>query len=151
VQLSDEECWERLGQAARAVLCTTNAQGTVDAVPVCFAVVGGRVATPIDRVKPKRTTRLGRIVNLERDPRATLLCDHWDGDDWSRLWWVRARLLRIPGHDVDPPLWHSCAAALEMKYVIYQTSKFEDVLVFDVTDLLGWPAEADKRREADQE
>ena len=30
--------------------------------------------------------------NLEADPRATLLVEHWDRSDWSRLWWVRAEL-----------------------------------------------------------
>jgi hypothetical protein len=74
-----------------------NATGAVDAVPSCLAVVGARIVTPIDTAKPKTTTDLARRTNLERDARAALLCEHWDPHDWSRLWWVRARLAKAPG------------------------------------------------------
>ncbi len=124
--------------AERGVLCTTNARGEIDAVPVCFAVVGPHVATPVDRVKPKGTTALGRVENLERDAAATLLCDHWDGDDWSRLWWVRARLVRRSAHDVGAPLRSDCEDALRAKYAQYRDEDFADVLVFDVTQTRGW-------------
>ncbi len=70
----------------------------VDSVPVCFVVDGDLIAIPIDTIKPKRSTRLGRLRNLEADPRATLLVEHWDFDDWSTLWWVRASLVLT---DVD--------------------------------------------------
>ena len=50
------------------------------------------MGVPIDRVKPKESLRLQRERNLEADPRATLLVEHWDPGDWSRLWWVRAEL-----------------------------------------------------------
>jgi PPOX class probable F420-dependent enzyme len=66
------------------------------------------VGVPIDRVKPKASWRLQREHNLEADPRATLLAEHWNRDDWSRLWWVRldgvARVLTgdaRPGHAVE--------------------------------------------------
>ena len=92
MRLTTPECWARLKGAEHGVLCTTNAAGFIDAVPTCLAVVGRRVATPIDTVKPKTTTELGRRKNLDNDAGATLLCEHWDLHDWSRLWWVRARL-----------------------------------------------------------
>ena len=66
----------------------------VDAVPVVYATSGDFVGVPVDRVKPKSTTRLQRERNLEADPRAALLIEHWDREDWSRLWWVRAELRR---------------------------------------------------------
>ena len=53
----------------------------------------------IDKVKPKKSSRLQREDNLEADPRGALLVEHWDADDWSRLWWVRADLEHVP----DPP------------------------------------------------
>ena len=37
--------------------------------------------------------------NLAADPRASLLVEHWDAGDWSRLWWVRADL----EHVAEPP------------------------------------------------
>src|SRR5256885_5647014 len=57
------------------------------ALPICLE--DGYVGVPIDRVKPKASLRLQRERNLEADPRATLLVEHWDRSDWSRLWWVR--------------------------------------------------------------
>jgi len=114
-----------------------NASGAIDAVPSCLAVVGARIVTPIDTVKPKATTDLARRTNLDRDARATLLCEHWDPHDWSRLWWVRARLVSAPGtvHDgVD------YGSALRVKYPQYSATEFAALLVFDVADLRGWSA-----------
>ena len=54
-----------------------------DLVPACFAIDEDRLAIPIDSVKPKGSTALGRIRNLERDPRASLLVEHWDPADWT--------------------------------------------------------------------
>jgi hypothetical protein len=135
VRLTTDECWARLRGAEHGVLCTTGASGAIDAVPTCLAVVGARIATPIDTVKPKTTTDLGRRANLDRDARATLLCEHWDPDDWSRLWWVRARLVRVPMQDID-----EYEAALRVKYTQYRTDGFAAVLVFDVADVVGWSA-----------
>jgi hypothetical protein len=126
-----------LGAAEHGVLCTTNAAGAIDAVPTCLAVIGTRIATPIDTVKPKTTTDLARRANLDRDPSATLLCEHWDAGDWTRLWWVRARLVRVPEtvHDVG-----DYEGALRAKYPQYATAGFAAVLVFDVADVVGWSA-----------
>ncbi|MDQ1397610.1 MAG: hypothetical protein QOG64_2869 [Acidimicrobiaceae bacterium] len=87
--MTAEECWQRLATAHRATLSTLNPDGRIDAVPVVFAVgAGGRIVVPVDTVKAKSTVALQRIENLRRDPRATVLADHYD-DDWSALWWVR--------------------------------------------------------------
>lgn len=93
------------------------------------------MATPIDTIKPKATTDLGRLANLERDPNATLLCEHWDPDDWSRLWWVRVRLVRTPVDDVG-----QYESALREKYRQYGAVTFAAVIVFDVASVLGWAA-----------
>jgi hypothetical protein len=120
------------------VLSTSNPKSTIDAVPVCFAVVSDLIATPIDRVKPKRTTELGRLHNLDRDPSATLLCEHWDPHDWTQLWWVRAHLVRRSGANLPPSMRAECAAALRDKYVQYRDADFAEILVFDVKSLVGW-------------
>lgn len=140
MQLTAEQCWEHLRDADHAVLCTANAKRTIDAVPVCFATVRKLVASPIDLVKAKATTDLGRIKNLDLDAAATLLCERWDRDDWSRLWWVRVQLLRRPGHDVSSRLFDECAQALRDKYHQYQDAEFADVIVFDVQHIAGWSA-----------
>jgi hypothetical protein len=148
VRLALDECWARLRAADHGVLCTVQAGGGgLDAVPVCFVVLGTTaeavLATPVDRVKPKGTTELARLENLGRDRRATLLCEHWDRDDWSRLWWVRARLLRRPEADVAPPLLGQCEAALRQTYPQYEGTEFARVLVFDVGEVSGWSAGRD--------
>ena len=110
-------------------------------MPVCFVVVSRSIATPIDLVKPKETTELGRLKNLDRDASATLLCDHWDLHDWSQLWWVRAHLMRRSSHDVNMPLVEECDRTLREKYVPYRDTDFAEIILFDVTSLVGWSAE----------
>ena len=60
------------------MLATRHPDRGVDAVPVCFVVDRTRVAVPVDLVKPKSSPSLQRNRNLDDDPRAVLLCDHWD-------------------------------------------------------------------------
>jgi PPOX class probable F420-dependent enzyme len=76
--------------AARvARLATVDREGRPHVVPICFVVDGDTLYTAVDE-KPKRTRRLRRIENIERNPRVEVLIDHYE-DDWSRLWWVRLR------------------------------------------------------------
>jgi hypothetical protein len=120
-----------------------HAQRGVDAVPVAYAVDGdGYVGVPIDLVKPKASTRLQRERNLEADPRATLLVEHWDADDWSRLWWVRVEL-RTTG-DADRGEAGAAeraavlAAQLAERYPQYRDQPFARVLVLRIVGLTGW-------------
>ena len=62
--------------------------GAPHAVPVVFAMDGERIALVVDD-KPKRTAELQRLRNIEAEPRASLLVDHYE-DAWAALWWVRA-------------------------------------------------------------
>jgi hypothetical protein len=140
VRLTHDQCWDRLARADHAVLCTTRADGAIDAVPVCYAVAGKVIASPVDRVKPKDTTELGRLKNLDRKASATLLCERWSRHDWSRLWWVRAHLVRRSGDDVPASLREECEAALRRRYDQYRGVDFAELLVFDVTSVTGWAA-----------
>ena len=149
MRLTDDESWSSLRGAEHGVLCTTNARGAIDAVPVCFAVVTWMIATPIDRVKEKGTTELGRLKNLDRDPTATLLCEHWDRDEWSGLWWVRAHLVRRSSHDMSAALFAECDTALRRKYAQYEDTEFAELVVFDVRTLVGWSAAPTQLEETD--
>ena len=71
-----------------ARLATVDAEGGPHLVPITFALDGDVVITAVDH-KPKRTTRLQRLANIEANPRVAVLADQ-NEDDWSRLWWVRA-------------------------------------------------------------
>lgn len=75
--------------ARRAVLSTIDPSGRAHSVPVCFAVRGNELISPVDH-KPKSGRTLARVRNLESNPAVTLLFDHWD-EDWTRLGWVMVR------------------------------------------------------------
>jgi PPOX class probable F420-dependent enzyme len=79
---------QRVEQTGHGVLATIHRRRGVDAVPVVFAVHGDRILLPVDTVKPKRSTDLQRVRNLEADPRCVLLVDHYS-ENWDDLWWVR--------------------------------------------------------------
>src|SRR5690348_11102149 len=141
MRIADHEARARLEAHDHAILCTVHAERGVDAVPVAYAVDDdGFVGVPVDRVKPKASARLQRERNLEADPRATLLVEHWDRDDWSRLWWVRAELRHVtepsPGRVAD------LAALLAARYAQYRDQPFTGVLVLRILGVSGWAAGA---------
>jgi PPOX class probable F420-dependent enzyme len=139
MRLTDGEARARLAAHDHGVLCTVHPERGVDAVPVVY-VVGedGVVGVPVDRVKPKSSSRLQRERNLEADPRATLLVEHWDRDDWSRLWWVRAEL-RWQG-DAPAERVAGLAAALAQAYPQYRDQPFTRVLALRLVGVSGWAA-----------
>ncbi len=143
MRLTSDQCWANLATADHGVLCTTGVRGVIDAVPVCFVVVGKVLASPIDTVKAKDTTELGRLKNLDREATATLLCERWVRHDWSQLWWVRAQLVRRSGHDLTATLREDCEAALRHKYFQYRGTEFSDLLIFGVKGVSGWAASSD--------
>ena len=131
----------RLASHDHGILCTVHADRGVDAVPVAFYVDDdGYVGIPVDRVKPKSTWRLQRERNLEADPRATLLAEHWDRNDWSQLWWVRAqvRWQADPGKAMTSAL----ASGLAERYPQYRDQPFVRILVMRIVGVTGWSANA---------
>lgn len=84
---------------------------------ITFALIDEYVVTAIDH-KPKSTQRLQRLANIESNPAASFLVDHYDDDDWERLWWVR-----IDGaaaiHE-DGALRQHAVEALAIKYPQYE-------------------------------
>lgn len=138
MRLADAEALARLAGHDHGVLCTIHPVRGVDAVPAAYALDGdGYLGVPVDRVKPKSSTRLQRDLNLARDPRATLLIEHWDGDDWSRLWWVRAELR----HEPDPGARAAALATrLAARYPQYEDRPFDHVIVLRIIAVTGWSA-----------
>ncbi len=128
--------WERLSDARVGRLGTVRPTGAPHLVPVTFAVLGRRrVCTAVD-AKPKRSTRLQRLANIEHEPRVSLLVDRYD-EDWTRLWWVRAdATARIvgEGHEFDEAL-----ESLAVKYTQYRDDRPEGpVIILAVDQLVGW-------------
>jgi PPOX class probable F420-dependent enzyme len=139
MRLTEDDARTRVAGHDHGILCTVHPERGVDAVPVVYALDGeGYLGVPIDRVKPKATSALQRIRNLEADPRATLLVEHWDAADWSRLWWVRVGL-RWQGDDVADQE-NTLAARLADRYPQYRDRPFDRVLVLHILGLTGWAA-----------
>ena len=127
----------RLERADHGILSTLHPTRGIDSVPVCFVVDGDLIAIPIDTIKPKRSTRLGRLRNLEADPRATLLVEYWDFDDWSALWWVRASLVLT---EIDTETAADLTRRLTEKHPQYADGGIESVIPLRIVDLVGWSA-----------
>lgn len=110
-----------LAAARVARLGTISADGRPHLVPVCFALSDGMVAIAIDE-KPKRSAHLARLRNIEREPRVTLLIDHYE-EDWTRLAWLRidGRAEVLPRGDA----WPDALASLRLRYPQYASMALE--------------------------
>jgi pyridoxamine 5'-phosphate oxidase-like protein len=142
MRLTGDESRARLREEVHGVLCTLHPEHGPDPQPVVYAVSDdGHIAVPIDRVKPKTSSRLQREDNLAADPRSALLVEHWETEDWSRLWWVRARLEHVP----DPPaaLVDELADRLADAVPQYRDKPFHRVLVCRIVTVTGWAASGD--------
>jgi PPOX class probable F420-dependent enzyme len=124
-----------LFEAARvARLATVDEQGLPHLVPVVFAMRGDTVVFAVDH-KPKRTTNLRRLRNIEATGRASLLVDHYD-EDWTQLWWVRADGTARVLHDDD--------RAEPVRWLVAKYDQYTDrppagpVVRIDVTTWRGW-------------
>lgn len=107
---------ELLHGARVARLATVRPDGHPHVVPVTFAASGqDAIVTAVDH-KPKTSTRLQRLRNIEAHPAVSLLVDHYE-DDWAALWWIRvdatARIVR------EEPQRTALTAALVTKYAAY--------------------------------
>ncbi len=139
MKLDKSESRHRLQTHEHGVLATVHPTRGVDAVPVVYAVdAEGYVGIPIDRVKPKASNRLQRQRNLELDNRATLLVEHWDRNDWTKLWWVRAELR---WQESDLHRAEGLADLLVDRFEHYADRPFTEIMVLKVVDVTGWAAE----------
>jgi PPOX class probable F420-dependent enzyme len=109
---------ERLAAARVGHLATATIDGRPHVVPLCFAVVGETIYSLVDD-KPKRTrTGLRRLRNLEANPRASLIVDHYE-EDWGRLWYLMVE--GEAGTVSDPSEYQEALSALRGKYSQYRT------------------------------
>jgi PPOX class probable F420-dependent enzyme len=132
-----QEMFRRVQAARVGHLATVGADGQPHLVPVCFALTDDVAYTAVDD-KPKRSTRLRRIANVEATGRACLLVDRYD-EDWARLWWVRldchARVV------ADPAEASRATAALVAKYPQYAARPPSGpVIALDILRRRAWSA-----------
>ena len=85
------EAEERFLERGRvAHLATADRAGMPHVVPVCYAVVAGRLYITIDQKPKRRPLALKRLANILENPQAAVVVDRWD-EDWTRLGWVMLR------------------------------------------------------------
>ena len=139
MRLSTEEARARLAANVHGVLCTIHPERGPDPTPAVYAVTDdGHIGVPIDTVKPKASTRLQREDNLAADGRGAMLVEHWDPEDWTRLWWVRADLQHLD----DPPasVLADLGDRLARTVPQYADKPFDHIVVCRVVDVTGWAA-----------
>lgn len=131
------EALTRLRDSQTGHLATVRPDGTPHIIVVTFALDGERLVTAIDH-KPKTTTRLQRIINIEHQPRVSFLVDSYSFD-WTRLWWVRsdgAAVILKSGVGHESAIEH-----LAVKYPQYQERPPEGaVIAIDIDHITGWTA-----------
>ena len=125
----------RLAGAQVASLATTRPSGSPHVVPVTFALDRETVFTMID-AKPKTTTSLQRLTNIEAHPAVSLLAQHYE-DDWTGLWWVR-----VDGEatvSADQSVLATARRLLREKYPQHQNQPLDGpAIVIEVTDVAWW-------------
>jgi PPOX class probable F420-dependent enzyme len=112
-------------QRARvAHLATADDKGRPQVIPICFALDGKELYSPIDE-KPKTAAplRLKRIRNIQANPYIAVVIDRYD-ENWQRLAYVlikgRAKILmRGARHQ-------RAVRLLRMKYPQYRKMRLED-------------------------
>lgn len=138
MRLDPDEARRRFATGRVAYLATLRSDGTAAQVPVVFATSFHRVVSLVDP-KPKRTPELARLRHIARDPRVTLLVDHYE-DDWRLLWWARAEgMARLVS---EGPERDEALARLLAKYPQYETLEdpFGDAVIVEVARWTGWSA-----------
>ncbi len=136
MNLPEQEARARLAETVPVHLATADANGQPHVVVTIVAVEGNKLYTAIDQ-KPKSTRNLKRLRNIQSNPRVSVLADHYDPDDWSKLWWIRAdgtaRIIEDPEgmrHPID---------LLAERYPQYQEDRPEGpVIEITVTKWSGW-------------
>jgi PPOX class probable F420-dependent enzyme len=118
-------------------LATVGGGGQPHVVPCCFELVDDTAYTAVD-AKPKSTSRLQRIRNLETNAAVALVVDHYDDEDWTALWWVR---IDGTARVVDAgPEYEQALDLLTAKYHQYRVTRPPGpVIALDIGRWRAWP------------
>ncbi|GAB3850182.1 TIGR03668 family PPOX class F420-dependent oxidoreductase [Dactylosporangium cerinum] len=133
--MTEAEARARFAASPVARLATATPDGRPHLVPIVFILQDGTIYHGVD-AKPKRRTALRRLANLDANPHASVLVDHYD-DDWDALWWVRAD---GTARDVDPagPEGRAAVRLLTARYPRYRL--LGRLIAIDVTGWSWWAA-----------
>jgi PPOX class probable F420-dependent enzyme len=140
--VDNDEAWVRVRVARIGRLATITAELRPHIVPFVFAIVehGSSFVAywAVDR-KPKRSTKLKRIRNIEANPAVEFVVDGYD-EDWERVWWVRcAGSARVVTDETER---RDALQALTEKYPQYQIAPpHGPVVAIAIEVIRGWRAD----------
>lgn len=138
MRMGPDTARQHFARAAVGVLATADLAGRPHLVPVVFVVEGNAILSAVDR-KPKQTTALRRLANIEKNPQVAMLLHHYE-DDWDHLWWARAD---GAAGTLDPhsPRSKQAIKALVAKYCQYSNAPpVGPVVAIEVQRWSGWQA-----------
>jgi PPOX class probable F420-dependent enzyme len=137
MSIEPQEMRRRLQEARVARLGTIALDGRPHLVPCVFVLEGDTFHTPIDH-KRKRTRRLQRLRNIEANPDAAVLVDHYS-ESWDECWWVRlrGRPRILQGGDE----FEHARTVLMARYQQYtDAAQIGPVIAIDIDEWVGWQA-----------
>jgi PPOX class probable F420-dependent enzyme len=130
-----------LTEARIGHLSTADVLGAPHVIPVCYAFDGQAIYSALDQ-KPKRAAlnRLKRVRNIQGNPRAALVVDHYS-EDWRHLWYVL-----VHGDALVLEIGQDQAAAvslLRQKYRQYQEMDIDQNPVIKIIPrrVISWAGE----------
>jgi len=131
------EMRRRIEGARVARLATVARDGRPHIVPITFAPTEDALYFAVDQ-KPKRSSDLQRLRNIEANPAVSVLIDHYE-DDWTQLWWVRvdgrARIVR------DGAELETAITLLSRRYPQYRSARpVGPAVVIEIERMTGWSA-----------
>ena len=123
-----------------ARLALINRKNLPEAIPIVFGRHKDILFSPVDG-KPKRSSNLARIKNIEVNPNTMLLFDHYS-KDWEKLWWLR--LVCVSQVVTDPPDTEFYQTILKEKYEQYQVTRLSNepyestFITFNINSVRWW-------------
>ncbi|HEX3431221.1 MAG TPA: TIGR03668 family PPOX class F420-dependent oxidoreductase [Rhizomicrobium sp.] len=115
-------------------LATADRSGVPSVVPVCFAVADDALYTALDE-KPKRTRRVRRLQNIEKNPELAFVADYYD-EDWSALGWV---MIRGRGDILESGAeFETACDLLKRRYAQYAKMTLSPVIAIRLLEVRSW-------------
>ena len=139
--MDSDEAWDRVRTARVGRMATVSPSNRPHVVPFVFVIVehgDARVVYWAVDHKPKRSSDLKRIRNLEANPAVELVVDGYE-EDWQRLWWVRCSgTARVVDDESER---RDALGALVDKYPRYRLAPPDGVVVaIDIATISSWAA-----------
>ena len=127
----------RVAEARVGRLATVDGDGRPHVVPITFAQDDENLYFAVDQ-KPKRRRDLKRVRNITRNPRVSVLVDHYE-DDWTLLWWVRVDgAAHVITHEADA---QRALDLLVARYPQYERERPRGpVIAISIETMTGWAA-----------